>query len=87
MCALQLVFGEALEHSRIKLHQPVYITSARRSPMHNTKVSDHPRSLHLTVNIHYRTDDAPADRRFVIIVMINQMDTIWIGTLRHPAIS
>ena len=44
--------------------------------MHNTKVSDYPRSLHLTVNKHYGTDDAPADRRFVIIIMINQMDTI-----------
>ena len=76
ICTLPLVFGEALNHRRIELHQPIYIISARRSPMHNTKVCDHPRSLYLNINKHYGTDDALADRRFVIIVMINQMDAI-----------
>ena len=80
-------FWQVLEHRRIDLHQQIYITSALRSSMHNTQVSDHPRSLNLNVNKHYRTDDAPADRRFVIIVMINQMDTIWMRTLRHLALS
>ena len=45
-------FGEALEKLRIKLDAPIYLTSACRSPMHNSKISGHPRSLHLIVNGH-----------------------------------
>ena len=43
-------FGEALEKLRIKLDVPIYLTSACRSPLHNPKISGHPRSLHLIVN-------------------------------------
>ena len=46
-------FGEALEKLRIKLDEPIYLTSACRSPTHNAKVGGHPRSLHLTVNGHW----------------------------------
>ena len=48
-------FGEALEQLRIKFDEPIYLTSACRSPGHNAKVWGHPRSLHLTVNEHHTT--------------------------------
>ena len=48
-------FGEALEQLRIKFDAPIYLTSACRSPGHNTKVRGHPRSLHLTINEHHTT--------------------------------
>jgi len=48
-------FGEALEQLRLKLDAPIYLTSACRSPGHNTKVRGHPRSLHLTINEHHTT--------------------------------
>jgi hypothetical protein len=48
-------FGEALEQLRIKFDEPIYLTSACRSPGHNAKVRGHPRSLHLTVNEHWAT--------------------------------
>ena len=48
-------FGEALERLRVELDEPIYLTSACRSPMHNAKVKGHPRSLHLVVNGHWGT--------------------------------
>ena len=48
-------FGEALEQLRIKFDEPIYLTSACRSPSYNTKVRGHSRSLHLTVNDHWGT--------------------------------
>ena len=48
-------FGEALERLRVELDEPVYLTSACRSPLHNAKVRGHPRSLHLIVNDHWGT--------------------------------
>ena len=43
-------FGEALERLRVELDEPIYLTSACRSPSHNAMVRGHPRSLHLIVN-------------------------------------
>jgi len=43
-------FGEALEKLRIKLDEPIYLTSACRSPLHNAKINGHPQSLHLIIN-------------------------------------
>ena len=48
-------FGEAPEQLQIKFDAPIYLTSACRSPSHNTKVRGHPRSLHLTINEHHTT--------------------------------
>jgi hypothetical protein len=48
-------FGEALERLRVELDEPVYLTSACRSPQHNAKVRRHPRSRHLTVNDYWGT--------------------------------
>jgi hypothetical protein len=45
-------FGEALERLRVELDEPIYLNSACRSPLHNAKISGHPRSLHLIVNDH-----------------------------------
>ena len=47
--------GEALERLRVELDEPIYLTSACRSPLHNAKVRGHPRSLHLTANDHWGT--------------------------------
>ena len=44
-------FGEALERLRVELDEPIYLNSACRSPLHNAKISGHPRSLHLIVNV------------------------------------
>ena len=44
-------FGEALERLRVELDVPIYLNSACRSPLDNAKISGHPRSLHLIVNI------------------------------------
>ena len=43
-------FGEVLERLRAELDEPVYLTSACRSPLHNAKIIGHPQSLHLIVN-------------------------------------
>ena len=43
-------FGEALERLRVKLDEPIYLTSACRSPLHNAKINGHPQSLHLVIN-------------------------------------
>ena len=43
-------FGEALERLRVELDEPIYLTSACRSPLHNAKINGHPQSLHLVVN-------------------------------------
>ena len=48
-------FGEALEHLRVELDEPIYLTSACRSPSHNAKVREHLRNLHLVVNGHWGT--------------------------------
>jgi hypothetical protein len=48
-------FGEALERLRVELGDPIYLTSACRSPQHNAKVRGYPRSLHLIVNDHWGT--------------------------------
>ena len=48
-------FGEALERLRVELNEPMHLTSACRSPLHNAKVRGHPRSLHLIVNGHWGT--------------------------------
>ena len=46
-------FGEALERLRVELDEPIYLTSACRSPKHNAKVGDHPRNLHSMINGHW----------------------------------
>ena len=43
-------FGEALERLRVELDEPIYLTSACRSPLHNAKINGHPQSLHLVIN-------------------------------------
>ena len=43
-------FGKALERLRVELDEPIYLTSACRSPLHNAKINGHPQSLHLVVN-------------------------------------
>ena len=43
-------FGEALERLRVELNEPMHLTSACRSPLHNAKINGHPQSLHLVVN-------------------------------------
>ena len=43
-------FGEALERLRVELDEPMHLTSACRSPLHNAKINGHPQSLHLTIN-------------------------------------
>ena len=48
-------FGEALEHLRVELDEPIYLTSACRSPLHNAKINGHPQSLHLVINSHWGT--------------------------------
>ena len=32
-------FGEALERLRVELEEPIYLTSACRSPLHNAKIN------------------------------------------------
>ena len=44
-------FGEALERLPVELDEPIYLNSACRSPLHNAKISGHPHSLHLIVNV------------------------------------
>ena len=46
-------FGEALEQLRIKLDEPIYLTSACRSPSRKPKARGYPRSLRLTINEHH----------------------------------
>ena len=41
-------FGEALGRLRVELNATIYLTNACRSPLHNAKISGHPRRLHLT---------------------------------------
>ena len=53
-------FGEALERLRVELDEPIYLTSACRSPSHNAKINGHPRSLHLVINSHWGTGDTCA---------------------------
>ena len=53
-------FGGALERLRVELGEPIYLTSACRSPLHNAKVRGHPRSLHLVINSHWGTGDTCA---------------------------
>ena len=48
-------FGEALERLRVELDEPIYLTSACRSPLHNAKINGHPQSLHLVINGHWAT--------------------------------
>ena len=43
-------FGDALERLRVELDEPIYLTSACRSPLHNAKINGHPQSLHLVIN-------------------------------------
>ena len=48
-------FGAALEHFRITLDAPIYLTIACRSPADNAKVSGYPPSLYLTINEYQTT--------------------------------
>ena len=43
-------FGEALKRLRVELDEPMHLTSACRSPLHNAKINGHPQSLHLGIN-------------------------------------
>ena len=43
-------FGEALKRLRVELDEPMHLTSACRSPLHNAKINGHPQSLHLVIN-------------------------------------
>ena len=49
-------FGEALEGLRVELDEPIYLTSACRSPLHNAKINGHQQSLHLVINSLWATD-------------------------------
>ena len=47
---MPLVLVRRLERLRVELDEPIYITSACRSPLHNAKINGHPQSLHLVIN-------------------------------------
>jgi len=76
-------FGEALERLRVELDEPIYLTSACRSPMHNAKVKGHPRSLHLVVNGHWGTggccavDVVANDGKFKTKLITLALDQEW----------
>ena len=76
-------FGEALEQLRIKFDAPIYLTSACRSPSHNTKVRGHPRSLHLTINEHHTTggtcavDAVATDGQYRAKLISQALDQEW----------
>ena len=76
-------FGEALERLRVELDAPIYPTSACRSPIHNTKVDGHPRSLHLTVNEYWGTggccavDVVATDGEYRAKIISQALDQEW----------
>ena len=76
-------FGEALDQLRIKFDAPIYLTSACRSPSHNTKVGGHPRSLHLTINEHHTTggtcavDAVATDGQYRAKLISQALDQEW----------
>ena len=76
-------FGEALERLRVELDEPIYLTSACRSPLHNAKVRGHPRSLHLIVNDHLGTggtcavDVAATDGKYRAKLIALALDQEW----------
>jgi hypothetical protein len=76
-------FGEALERLRVELDAPIYLTSACRSPIHNTKVDGHPRSLHLTVNEYWGTggccavDVVATDGEYRAKIISQALDQEW----------
>ena len=80
---LAVDFGEALERLRVELDEPVYLNSACRWPMRNTKAGAHPRSLHLIVNGHWGTggtcavDSAATDGRYRSKLITLALDQDW----------
>ena len=76
-------FGEALERLRVELDEPVYLNSACRSPLHNAKISGHPRSLHLVINSHWGTggccavDVAATDGEYRAKLIALALDQEW----------
>ena len=76
-------FGEALERLRVELDEPIYLNSACRSPLHNAKISGHPRSLHLVINSHWGTggccavDVAATDGEFKAKLITLVLDQEW----------
>ena len=76
-------FGEALEQLRIKFDEPIYLTSACRSPGHNIKVRGHPRSLQLTINEHHTTggtcavDAVATDGQYRVKLIALALDQEW----------
>ena len=76
-------FGEALEHLRVELDEPIYLNNACRSPSHNVKVRGHPRSLHLTINEHHTTggtcavDAVATDGRYRAKLITLALDQEW----------
>ena len=76
-------FGEALEKLRITLDEPMHLTSACRSPLHNAKINGHPQSLHLTIDGLWRTggtcavDVAATDGKYRAKLLTLVLDQEW----------
>ena len=76
-------FGEALERLGVELDAPIYLNSACLSPIHNTKVGGHPRSLHLTGNGHWGTggccaiDAVATDGQYRAKLIAQALDQDW----------
>ena len=76
-------FGEALERLRVELDEPIYRTSACRSPLHNAKINGHPQSLHLVINSLWGTggccvvDAAATDGQYRATLISLALDQEW----------
>jgi len=76
-------FGEAPERLRVELDEPVYLTSACRSPLHNAKINGHSRSLHLVINCHWgagsccAVDVAATDGQYRAKLIALALDQEW----------
>ena len=68
---------------RVELDEPVYLTSACRSPLHNAKVNGHPQNLHLIVNSLWGTggtcavDCAATDGQYRAKLITLALDQEW----------
>ena len=76
-------FGEALERLRVELNEPMHLTSACRSPLHNAKINGHPQSLHLVINSLWATggtcavDVAATDGQYRAKLIALALDQKW----------
>ena len=82
MC-LAAGFGEAPERLRVELAEPVYLTSACRSPLHKAKINGDSRSLHLVINCHWgagsccAVDVAATDGQYRVKLIALALDQEW----------